>query len=62
MFPGNPSYGLFTPRRLGWGGAEAILKSAYKGNIEDVKVSLRDAAYALHDIDEKHGRTALHVS
>lgn len=62
MFSGNPSYGLFILRRLGWGGAEAILKSAYKGNIEDIKVSLRDAAYALHDIDKKHGRTALHVS
>lgn len=62
ILSGSPSYGLFIPRRLGWGSAETILKSAYEGNIEGIKVLLSNAVNALHDIDQKHGRTALHVS
>lgn len=59
---GVPSCGLFIPRQLTWGGTETILKSAYEGNVEGLKVLLSNMAFALHDIDQKHGRSALHVS
>jgi nucleoside phosphorylase len=62
IISGSPSYGLNFPRRLGWGSIETILKSAYEGNVEGLKVLLSNSSYALHDIDQKHGRTALHVS
>jgi nucleoside phosphorylase len=62
ILSGIPSCGLFVPRQLGWGSAETILKSAYEGNVEGIKVLLSDMTFALHDIDQKHGRGALHVS
>lgn len=62
ILSGSPSYALNFPRRLGWGSSETILKSAYEGNVEGLKVLLSSSSYALHDIDQKHGRSALHVS
>ena len=62
ILSGGPSCGLFLPRRLGWGSADTILKSAYEGNVEGLKALLSNMAFALHDIDQKHGRSALHVS
>lgn len=62
ILSGVPSCGLFVPRQLSWGSTETILKSAYEGNVEGLKVLLSNMAFALHDIDQKHGRSALHVS
>jgi hypothetical protein len=72
IFSGRPSYGLYLPRKLfcfilkiisnGWGSSDTILKSAYEGNLKGLKLLLSSASFALHDIDQMHGRTALHVS
>ncbi|KAJ5928829.1 hypothetical protein N7466_007785 [Penicillium verhagenii] len=37
-------------------------QNAYEGNVEGLKLLLSRATYALHDIDQKHGRTALHYA